>query len=282
MISRFALLVCFSPLFAQTTNWIAAGNRALDDGNPREAATDFARALQMNGSGLSADDLVHLRVTLATAYMEAGDYRAAESVLLDIRKDGDPADGRSAAEVLNAWSAVHLKLGQLAEAEADLVDAQRILLKSPGPGDLMGTVLHNLAAIELRTGRYAEALQHERAALTQLEKTAPPDDAALIRAWASLASLQYMTGQVQDARLSMERALNAAESRYGPAHPLIADLLESDAIVLDRLKLKKPARQARDRARAIRASSGATAEQPLTWNVRDMARPGDAVYLRSK
>src|SRR5581483_8823678 len=116
MTSRLALLLSFAPLFAQHIDWITAGNRALDGGNPRQAAADFAHALEETGTGFAADDLVHLRVTLATAYMEAGDYRAAESVLREIQKGGEPAGDRSKAEVLNAWSAVHMKLGQLAEA----------------------------------------------------------------------------------------------------------------------------------------------------------------------
>ena len=77
MISRITLVVfAASLLFAQQTNWIAAGNHALDKGKPEEAAADFAQALDANvRAGASSENLLHLRVTLATAYMEAGAYR---------------------------------------------------------------------------------------------------------------------------------------------------------------------------------------------------------------
>jgi len=99
--------------------------------------------------------------------------------------------------------------------------------------------------------------------------------------WASLASLQYMMGQAHEAKLSMERALASAEKTYGPVHPMIADLLESDAVILDKLKLKKDARQARARARKIRGAGTNPADDRLAWSIREVT-PVDQVHLRSK
>jgi hypothetical protein len=50
--------------------------------------------------------------------------------------------------------------------------------------------------------------------------------------------------------------------------------------VLDKLKLKKEARQARTRARAIRGNSDSPNRDRLTWSVWDGR--GDQPYLRSK
>jgi tetratricopeptide (TPR) repeat protein len=284
MISRITLVVFASSLFAQQTNWIAAGNYALDRGKPEEAAADFAQALDANlRAGASAEDLLHLRVTLATAYMEAGAYRAMEAVLQEAQKSANQlADGVSRAELLNAWSALHLKLGKLSDAEADLREARRIVMKLPDQGDLQPAVLHNLAAIEMRTGRYADALCDELAAIRRLENTLAPDHPALIRSWASLASLQYMMGEQQDAKMSMERALVSAEKTYGPEHALIADLLESDAVVLDKLKLHREAKRARNRARKIRGKLAARDQDRLTWSIREPLAAEGHVYLRSK
>src|ERR1700719_522443 len=119
MISVFALVVFAGSLLAQQTDWTAAGNRALDNGSPEEAASDFAKALDARiREGASVTDLLHLRVTLATAYMEAGEYREMETVLQEAQKTAwQLADGVSRAELLNAWSALHLKLSQLSAAE---------------------------------------------------------------------------------------------------------------------------------------------------------------------
>src|SRR6202047_3965000 len=104
--------------------------------------------------------------------MKAGAYREREAVLQEAQKTAwQLTDGLSRAELLNAWSALHLKLGQLSAAEAELQEARRIVMKLPEPGDLLPAVLHNLAAIEMRMGRYADALTDELAAMHRLEKT---------------------------------------------------------------------------------------------------------------
>ncbi len=283
MTANIALALFASCLFAQQTEWIAEGNRAFDQGRPAEAATDFAKALSaFSQAGASDQDLVQLRISLATAYMEAGEYRAAEAALLQAQKTGGEwTDGISRAELLNAWSALHLKMGRFPEAEAELRDALRIVGALQLTGDLPPTVLHNLAAVEMRTGRYREALADEREAMRQLEKTLAANHPTLIRGWASLAALQYMMGQPEEARGAIERAVRSAGITYGPAHPLLADLLMSDAVVLDKLKLNREARQARKRAHRILGSQARPAEVPATWNVRQAPAEGQ-VYLRSK
>ena len=284
MFSQISLVVFASCLLAQPPDWIAAGNRALDNGSPEEAAADFARALEAQvQAGVSVNDLLHLRVTLATAYLEAGAYREMAAVLQETQKTASQlTDSRSRAELLNAWSALHLKQGRLPAAEAELLDARRLVMQTPGPGDLLPTVLHNLAAIEMRTGRYPEALSHEQEAIRLWEKALSRNHPTLIRGWASLASLQYLIGQTQEAKLSLERALTAVEKTYGPTHPLVADLLESDAIVLDKLKLKREARRARERAQTIRQKEAPAGADRLTRNVREALTPESGVYLRSK
>jgi tetratricopeptide (TPR) repeat protein len=284
MFLHIGLAAFASCLLAQPPDWMAAGNRALDNGSPEEAATDFAHALEDEvHAGVSVKDLLHLRITLATAYMEAGAYREMEAVLEEAQKTAAQlTDGRSRAELLNAWSALHLKLGRLTAAEAELQEARRIVTQISEPGDLLPTVLHNLAAIEIRTGRYAEALSEEQEAMRVWEKTLSPNHPTLIRGWASLASLQYLIGQPQEAKTSLERALALVEKSYGPTHPLVADLLESDAIVLDKLKLKREARRARERAKTIRGREAPAGADRLTRNVREALTPEGGVYLRSK
>ena len=91
-----------------------------------------------------------------------------------------------------------------------------------------------------------------------------------------------MTGKPQEARVSIERALASAEKTYGPEQRVIADLLESDAVVLDKLKLNREARRARDRARKIRGTSSAGDPDRMTWNVREPLPVEGRVYVRSK
>jgi tetratricopeptide (TPR) repeat protein len=122
-------------LLAQPLAWIAAGNRALDQGKPQEAASDFAQALEMERrTAAPARDLLDLRVTLATAYLECGAYRDAEAVLLEAQSSAPAViDNTSRAQLLNAWSAVHLRLGQTVERRARIAGG-------PAPGAGTATV----------------------------------------------------------------------------------------------------------------------------------------------
>ena len=237
-------------------------------------------SIMLVAAGLGAQPVsVDADVALATAYMDAGAYRQGEAVLQRAQRTAGPvADDLSQAELLNAWSAIHLKLGQIATSEADLRRALPLVMKVKPWSDLAATVLHNLAAVEMRTGRYSDALCHEEEALLRFQRLLNPDHPTLIRVWGSLASLQYIAGQRRDARRSVERALASAERTYGPAHPLLADLLDSEAVVLDGLKLKKDARRARERARTIRGAP--SREDRLVYSVREPEEQG--VYLRSR
>jgi tetratricopeptide (TPR) repeat protein len=280
MIAQFMSVIFASGLIAQQTDWVAAGNRAWEKGSPEEAAADFAHALDARArEGASDTDLLPLRVTLATAYMEAGEYREMEAVLQEAQKTAWQLTDAPRAELLNAWSSLHLKLGQLSAAEAELREARRSVMKIANPGDVLPTVLHNLAAVEMRTGAFTEALGNEGEALRLFEKSLPPDHPTVIRGWASMASLQYMAGQPQDARKSIECAIASAERTYGPAHPMLADLLESEAIIFDKLKLRKESKLARKRARKIRGAP-APAAQDMTWSLREPLAPD--VRLLSK
>jgi len=280
MIAQFMFVIFASGLIAQQTDWFAAGNRAWEKGSPEEAAADFAHALDVRvREGASATDLLPLRVTLATAYMEAGEYREMEAALQEAQKTAWQLTDVPRAELLNAWSTLHLKLGQLSAAEAELREARRSVMKIANPGDILPTVLHNLAAVEMRTGAFTEALGNEGKALRLFEKSLPPDHPTVIRGWASMASLQYMAGQPRDARKSIERALVSAERTYGPTYPMLADLLESEAIIFDKLKLRKEAKLARKRARKIRGAP-APAAQDMTWTLKEPLAPG--VRLLSK
>ncbi len=279
----FALLASLG-LAGQSSNWIAAGDLALYEGHPAEAAADYSRALEMHVQAGAPDaDLLHLRVYLVTAYLESGDIRGAEGVLRQVDDGGVTIeDGRSRAEVLNAWAAVHTFQGKWNETERELDEARGILLHTPEPGDLLPSVLHNLAAIEMRTGAYAQALINERGALERWGNAPNQDIRHLVKGWAALGAVQYLVGQPREAHRSLERAIATARKTYGPSHPLLAALLESDAVILDRLKLKKEAKLAQGEAQQIRGGRPAAGSERTTWNVREGLAPDSAVYLRSK
>ena len=131
----FVVQATFGLLTGQSSNWVAAGNRALYQGRPSEAVSDYRRALDAEvRAGGPADTLLHLRVDLATACLETGDIHCAESVLKQADEAGSPA-GLSRAELLNAWAAVYTFQGRWSETERDLEQARGILRQVAQPGD---------------------------------------------------------------------------------------------------------------------------------------------------
>jgi tetratricopeptide (TPR) repeat protein len=276
-----------SLLSAQSPNWIAAGDRALYEGRAAEAAQDYRRALDeyLRAAPASKPDtaLLKLRINLATAYLEAGNLHTAEGALQQADEVGAQiADGQPRAELLNAWAAVHVVQGKWTQAERELADARGIMLRVPPSGDLLPAVLHNLAAVQLRTGAYGEALKNESDAMSRWGEILNPDHPHLIKGWSALGVLEYLLGRSEDAHRSFERAIASARKTYGSSHPLVADLLESDALALDRLKLKKDAKLARNEALRIRGGPPTAASGRMTWNVREALAPDSAVYVRSK
>lgn len=271
-----------SVLLGQSTNWTTAGNRALYAGRSAEAAEDYRRALdEQVRAGTPDAALLHLRVSLVTADIDAGDLHGAEAMLQQLdaagARNGDP---RSRAEVLNVRAALHFRQGKWNETERELEEARDLMLHAPKPGDLLASVLHNLASIQLRTGAYAEALSNEQEAMSLWEKVIVPDHPHMIKAWATLGAVQYLLGCPYEAHRSMEHAIASARKTYGPSHPLLADVLDSDAVVLDRLKQKREAKLARAEARHMRGDQPAPRTERTTWNVREALGPDSPVYLR--
>ena len=283
----FLALSVMGLLAGQSQNWVAAGNQALYAGRPTEAARDYSLALdeslRTTPQAVSNAVLLHLRVSLATAYMEAGDLHNAENALRQADEAAKSVAGElQQAQLLNAWAAVHLLEDRWQDTERELKQARGVLQHVPESGDLLPAVLHNLAAVKVRTGAYAEALNDEQSALSLWSKMLNADHPHLVKGWASLGAVQYLLGEFQEAHQSMERALAAARTTYGAKHPRVADLLESEAVVLDKLKLKRDAKLARNEAREIRGEPASNRTVRMTWNIRDALAPDSAVYVKSK
>ena len=74
-------------------------------------------------------------------------------------------------------------------------------------------------------------------------KCSKPDHPHFVKGFAALAALQYLSGEPLEAHESIQRAIASARKLYGPKHSMLADLLNSDAVILDRLKRKREAKK---------------------------------------
>ncbi len=241
---------------------LLAAGAAMDSGRFLDAAHDYELAIQeMRQAGTPAQDVVRARISLSTAYLQLEEFRKAETVLRETQILGNlPAWDNAALE--NARASLDLAQGKLTAAEPRLRIAQGILEQIPGASTDLAVVLNNLAAIEMRSGRYTESYDHARRAI-DLWKNATPHSPDLIRGLGSLASIEYVTGRTMDAASSLRNAISLTQSYYGARHPLMADLLDSYAVVLVRLHQTRDAKEARRQAAKIRSAAqlGQTASQ---------------------
>jgi tetratricopeptide (TPR) repeat protein len=263
-------------LAAQTGQWLNDGRLALEHGQMREAVVSYERALlDLRTRGASIEQVLPVELSLVTAYLEAGEFHLAETLLQQARRQTtDIPAGRLLADFHSAWGSLHLLEGNLSAAESEFRKAQGILDAVGESCALQADLRHNLAAIEMRTGRFADAYRDAEFALHVWESTDGPLSDRYIRGLGSLGTLQFLSGKSESARASLQRAVGLAEQLYGPTHPLTAGLLESYAVVLDKLKQKKEAKIARRRAAAARTN------QPESHAAESMIDVREALALR--
>jgi tetratricopeptide (TPR) repeat protein len=258
-------LLAVVPLFSQDP--ISDGKRALECGRPLDAIRSFRLALAARSSSDSSGSLHPVLIALATAYLDAGDLHEAERTLVEANRTA-PGDAVSKAELENDWGSLLLKQGRLSESDDRFTHALDLLRGNKAGNDLAPAVLNNLAATEVRLGRYGEALGHEKEALARWAAFESPDHPDLIKGNASLATIEFMVGRTEEARHSMDLAIASARRTYGPKSELVGDLLESQAVILKKLGLKKDAKSVQAEARKIR-SGQSKAPAPLTWNAQE-------------
>ena len=284
LLQSFIILLSLGVVSTQAETWTEAGDKAFDAGQFRQAAAAFEKALaEFESVGTPPRELMSLHITLATAYLEAGELREAERVLQEAQKiELTQTDELARASLLNSWGALHLIQSKVRDAESEFQAALQIISHRPKREEIGATLLNNLAAIEILIGRTAEGLGHAREALGLWEELAGAESPSLIRTWSISASAQFISGQTQDAHHSLERAISIAQKAYGPTNSLVGDLLVSDAFVLDRLKRKKEAKIARQQARRILGPDRPKGFDAHTWDIRNALVPNGSVVLQAK
>jgi tetratricopeptide (TPR) repeat protein len=208
----------------------------------------------------------------ATSYLESGNLRRAEEILLELsRLQEGKMDELEAAILANVWGCLHLKQGRFGQARTELAGALSRISEDRGGSQLTATLLYNLTAAEIQLALYAEALLHQQEAIRRWQMRLPASHPVLIKSYGTLATVQYMLNDAAAAHVSMLTAIDSARHSLGDRSPLLADLLESHAIILRRLGLKSDAKAAEMEARHIRRPNHPEADA-LTVDVKTLMR----------
>ena len=226
--------------------------RAIDIGRPDQAVWAYRKALEkMEADRISAGLRCPIRIALATAHLETGQLRRAEESLLEADRCQPMMEGNFAAAALaNAWGGLHVTQGRYREARLDFAGGLGRIPKDRGP--LSSTLLDNLAAAEIRLDLYPDALAHQNEALRRWQALMPGHPLKLIKAYVGVAAAQYYSSDLDAAHSSMLQAIASTRRFFGEGSPVMADVLESNAVILRRLGLKREARSAENQAHRIR------------------------------
>jgi tetratricopeptide (TPR) repeat protein len=228
---------------AASATWLA---KVLENGRRLEAKREWDRAEAAYKAALiecELRDCHHERFWLQTSLAEMAfnqsDYvrserwlKAAEDYL---RKR--PANDPDRIRLLSAKAALHLVEGRLTAAERDLSAAAAIARRNEASFFLAG-ILHNLASVEMQTGRLDEAHDHQQQALSLFTSEFGERHEYVMRAWISLSTIQALRTDWRAAEQSLRHALAIRET---------PEALGNYAVVLEHLKRGRQAREIRKR-----------------------------------
>ena len=233
------------------------GRAAFAAGQFESATSALGRAAaQMEAAGQGPEATLPVLLALSTAWLNLENVSRAERALLD----GDKLAAAATSTILKAalknnWAIVYLKIGRYAQARGEVADGLNLIDKLPGAQLLEAKLLNTLVVIETRLGHYAQAVLHQQRALDLWMALRSPNDPDVIQAHTAMGVAEYFSGRAQAAHLSFESAITSARQTYGGKHPLLAQLLQNDAVVLTRLGLKS---EAKAQLRAANRAAGAS------------------------
>ena len=202
------------------------------------AAAIYRSALDRLAPDAPAGERFWLQSSLAEVAFEQRDYREARAWLREAEVSARKLPEKSPERVrlLNAWGTLHLVEGNLTAAERSLADAARLA----SAANDRAAALHNLAAIEMQSGRLHEAMLHENEAIQLWQQHFGERHHFVMKAWVGLSSIQGLGGEWRAAEASLKKALAIAET---------TEALANYAVVLEKLHRGKEAKDLRRRFR---------------------------------
>ena len=227
-----------------------------NDRRPGEALANLNRAVSLlEKVGIDKPDLkAEILNSMAMAHFQRRDFKKAERLLLEamqIRAVAGIAGNRADAQIANNLASVYHLNGQYMKAEqwyTQSLEATARLLGSSHP-DLTLT-LANLGQLYADSGRYPEAIATFRKSLDILEVTKPTLDARIIRV---LRELGYSYRQLNDMGCAQATVGYAIERARRSANPVLPDLIDDHASILQAAGRQQEALTESAEARQVRA-----------------------------
>jgi tetratricopeptide (TPR) repeat protein len=172
-----------------------------------------------------------------TAIFTSADPIRASGAELTARQALDAASARLGSEFAsapvvkanlhNALAASYLSLGVYDQAEAHLLEADRLLNTVPDAGALAGDVAGNLAALRYEQGLFDEAERFARRSLEIHRRIVGDEHPDTAQAKNNLGAILRALGRADEARPLYEEALRTRRALLGSDHPDVAETLNN-------------------------------------------------------
>ncbi len=133
---------------------------------------------------------------------------------------------------------VALQLGDLDEAQEHLEHALKLIQAAPQEEERQtstAVLCCDLAALDMKRGRYAEARAHADRAMALAESTVLGNHPLIGHVASILGSILQRQAYFDEARVQAERALRISQENFGLLHPKTAEALHHLAEVLEEL-----------------------------------------------
>ena len=212
------------------------------------ARSDLEEALEIRLGILGEDhgDVAETRSALGVILAELGE----ETRSLELTRAALAAARRQAGDPELPWDESQGRLlhaldhhvtalciaSSYEEAAPLATEAVKLARKRPQTDvDELASALFNVASVELRTGREAQAAESFRQTLSLLEVLYGEDHLQLATPLNNLGSALRRSGNPEAAQEALERALKIVQSTVGDAHPSLAPMLNN----LANLKLQR-------------------------------------------
>ncbi len=222
------------------------------NGQLRDAERAFlssVAALRRTG-GAEERLLVRSCAGLSAVYIRAGQYARAEAVIREALIGGRPVLEADRASLEGSLGVILASRGRFAEAAQVLRKTVQRCENDADPEvrEVGAIAAASLAGIQMRAGRWEEALDWYSRAVAAFESVPSPAPAMLAATLADCANALRQTGDNRTAEAMYLRAVALAEERLGPGN-------EGRAYVCMRFSEFLRQRGERRRARAMRESA---------------------------
>jgi tetratricopeptide (TPR) repeat protein len=228
-------------------------------GHLREAEKAYLGGISALERVGAADDRIMVRaaVGLSAVYLQSGQYSKAETLIKRVLASHPAGAGSDEASLMGNLGVVLTHKQQFAEAEQLLRKTAGVCASNPDTEiqEVGAVALANLAGLQMRIGRTADAIESYQRAVAIMEALPNPSPATFAVTLADYAKAVRGNGDRKTAENLYLRAIAVAGAQLGKNHVVLGQLLQSYAELVQEAGRKAEARELAQAARRIQSES---------------------------